>query len=102
MLRTRQGPGPRVSGHVQMISMAATLIATDHDAIGRSSSLSPSRKSSVRSRPGTRTRSWTGHGSARVPIGGDESAVRQLAADAEVDVANLNSPGQIVISGERA
>jgi [acyl-carrier-protein] S-malonyltransferase len=35
-------------------------------------------------------------------IGGDESAVRQLAADTDVDVANINSPGQIVISGERA
>jgi len=35
-------------------------------------------------------------------IGGDESAARQLAADTDVDVANLNSPGQIVISGERA
>ena len=35
-------------------------------------------------------------------IGGDESAVRQLAADTDVDVANINSPGQLVISGERA
>ncbi len=35
-------------------------------------------------------------------IGGDEASVRALAAAAEVDVANLNSPGQIVISGERA
>jgi [acyl-carrier-protein] S-malonyltransferase len=35
-------------------------------------------------------------------IGGDESAVRALAADHDVDVANLNSPGQIVISGEAA
>ena len=35
-------------------------------------------------------------------IGGDESAVRSLAADTDVDVANLNAPGQIVISGERA
>ncbi|HMJ07039.1 MAG TPA: ACP S-malonyltransferase [Chthoniobacterales bacterium] len=35
-------------------------------------------------------------------IGGEESAVRALAADADVDVANLNSPGQIVISGEMA
>lgn len=35
-------------------------------------------------------------------IGGEESAVRQLAADTDVDVANLNSPGQIVISGEAA
>jgi [acyl-carrier-protein] S-malonyltransferase len=33
-------------------------------------------------------------------IGGDESAVRALAAECDVDVANFNSPGQIVISGE--
>lgn len=33
-------------------------------------------------------------------IGGDESAVRSLAAECDVDVANLNSPGQIVVSGE--
>ncbi len=33
-------------------------------------------------------------------IGADESAVRALAAETDVDVANLNSPGQIVISGE--
>jgi len=33
-------------------------------------------------------------------IGGDESRVRDLAAAADVDVANLNSPGQIVLSGE--
>ncbi len=35
-------------------------------------------------------------------IGGDESAVRALASAADVDVANLNSPGQIVVSGERS
>lgn len=35
-------------------------------------------------------------------IGGEESAVRTLAAAADVDVANFNSPGQIVLSGERA
>ncbi len=35
-------------------------------------------------------------------IGGDESGVRSLAANTDVDVANLNAPGQIVISGERA
>ena len=33
-------------------------------------------------------------------IGADESAVRDLAAQTDVDVANLNSPGQVVISGE--
>jgi [acyl-carrier-protein] S-malonyltransferase len=33
-------------------------------------------------------------------IGADESTVRTLAAETDVDVANLNSPGQIVISGE--
>ena len=35
-------------------------------------------------------------------IGADENAVRQLAADQDVDVANINAPGQIVISGELA
>ncbi len=32
-------------------------------------------------------------------IGGDEEKVRELAAVAEVDVANFNAPGQIVLSG---
>jgi [acyl-carrier-protein] S-malonyltransferase len=35
-------------------------------------------------------------------IGGAENQVRQLAADQDVDIANINSPGQVVISGERA
>src|SRR5215469_4050065 len=35
-------------------------------------------------------------------IGGVENDVRQLAADEDVDVANINAPGQIVISGELA
>jgi [acyl-carrier-protein] S-malonyltransferase len=35
-------------------------------------------------------------------IGADENAVRQLAYEEDVDVANINSPGQIVISGELA
>jgi [acyl-carrier-protein] S-malonyltransferase len=35
-------------------------------------------------------------------IGAAENSVRQLAADEDVDVANINSPGQIVISGELA
>jgi [acyl-carrier-protein] S-malonyltransferase len=35
-------------------------------------------------------------------IGADENDVRQLAADEDVDVANINAPGQIVISGELA
>jgi len=30
------------------------------------------------------------------------NTVRTLAADADVDIANINAPGQIVISGERA
>jgi [acyl-carrier-protein] S-malonyltransferase len=33
-------------------------------------------------------------------IGADENSVRNLAAAADVDVANLNSPGQVVVSGE--
>jgi len=35
-------------------------------------------------------------------IGSDENSVRLLAADEDVDIANINSPGQIVISGELA
>src|SRR5207247_208725 len=35
-------------------------------------------------------------------IGGQENDVRRLAADQDVDIANINSPGQIVISGELA
>jgi [acyl-carrier-protein] S-malonyltransferase len=42
------------------------------------------------------------NGAMAAMIGADESAVRALAADADVDVANTNAPGQIVISGERA
>ena len=33
-------------------------------------------------------------------IGGDEAGVRKLAEACDVDVANLNSPGQIVLSGD--
>jgi [acyl-carrier-protein] S-malonyltransferase len=32
-------------------------------------------------------------------IGGDESNVRRIAREANVDLANVNSPGQIVLSG---
>jgi [acyl-carrier-protein] S-malonyltransferase len=32
-------------------------------------------------------------------VGGEETAVRAVAQAADVDVANLNSPGQIVLSG---
>ena len=35
-------------------------------------------------------------------IGGKENDVRRLAADEDVDIANINAPGQIVISGELA
>ena len=44
---------------------------------------------------------WT-TGAMAAMIGGDETIVRQLAADFDVDVANFNSPGQIVLSGEEA
>lgn len=40
------------------------------------------------------------NGAMAALIGGTENAVRDLAAETEVDIANLNSPGQIVISGE--
>jgi [acyl-carrier-protein] S-malonyltransferase len=39
-------------------------------------------------------------GSMAAIIGGEEERVRELATAAGVDVANLNSPGQIVLSGE--
>lgn len=42
------------------------------------------------------------NGAMAAMIGADETAVRQLAADEDVDIANINAPGQIVISGERA
>jgi len=42
------------------------------------------------------------NGAMAAMIGADENAVRTLAANADVDVANINAPGQIVISGERA
>ena len=35
-------------------------------------------------------------------IGVDENVVRDLAAQTGIDVANINSPGQIVVSGEAA
>jgi [acyl-carrier-protein] S-malonyltransferase len=41
-------------------------------------------------------------GAMAAMIGADENSVRGLAADADVDIANINAPGQIVISGERA
>jgi [acyl-carrier-protein] S-malonyltransferase len=41
-------------------------------------------------------------GAMAAMIGADETSVRALAADTDVDVANINAPGQIVISGESA
>jgi [acyl-carrier-protein] S-malonyltransferase len=42
------------------------------------------------------------NGAMAAMIGADENVLRQLAADEDVDIANINAPGQIVISGERA
>jgi [acyl-carrier-protein] S-malonyltransferase len=41
-------------------------------------------------------------GAMAAMIGGSEADVRALAAATDVDIANINSPGQIVISGEAA
>ena len=41
-------------------------------------------------------------GAMAAMIGGDEAAVKLLAGECGVDVANFNSPGQIVLSGETA
>ncbi len=42
------------------------------------------------------------NGAMAAMIGADEKSARALAATADVDVANINSPAQIVLSGERA
>ena len=42
------------------------------------------------------------NGAMAAMIGADENTVRALAANADVDVANINAPGQIVVSGEKA
>jgi [acyl-carrier-protein] S-malonyltransferase len=42
------------------------------------------------------------HGAMAAIIGGELDRIRDLAAATDVDVANLNSPGQIVLSGEAA
>ncbi|PWU11364.1 MAG: [acyl-carrier-protein] S-malonyltransferase [Verrucomicrobia bacterium] len=41
-------------------------------------------------------------GSMAAIIGAEETSVRDLAAATDVDIANLNCPGQIVISGEQS
>ncbi|MBA3963275.1 MAG: ACP S-malonyltransferase [Chthoniobacterales bacterium] len=41
-------------------------------------------------------------GAMAAMVGGEEAAVRALAAQVDVDMANLNAPGQIVLSGDRA
>lgn len=41
-------------------------------------------------------------GSMAALLGGDEDQVRALAAETDVDVANYNAPGQIVLSGSVA
>lgn len=40
-------------------------------------------------------------GSMLAMLGGEEAAVRQLAEDCGVDMANFNTPGQIVLSGAK-
>jgi [acyl-carrier-protein] S-malonyltransferase len=42
------------------------------------------------------------NGAMAAMIGAAENDVRRLAADEDVDIANINTPGQIVISGELA
>ena len=41
-------------------------------------------------------------GAMAAMIGAEEGVVRELAAEADVDVSNLNTPGQVVISGDAA
>ena len=41
-------------------------------------------------------------GTMAAMIGADENVVRDLASETDVDIANLNAPGQVVISGEKS
>ncbi|HRQ88219.1 MAG TPA: ACP S-malonyltransferase [Bacteroidia bacterium] len=41
-------------------------------------------------------------GSMAALIGGEEADIRRLAEKCDIDVANLNAPGQIVVSGTKA
>src|SRR6266436_9578407 len=41
-------------------------------------------------------------GAMAAMVGADENDVRRLAADEDIDIANINAPNQIVISGELA
>jgi [acyl-carrier-protein] S-malonyltransferase len=40
-------------------------------------------------------------GSMLAMLGGEEAQIAQLAADSDVDMANFNTPGQIVLSGSK-
>lgn len=40
-------------------------------------------------------------GSMAALIGGEEEDIRRLAAECDIDVANFNAPGQIVVSGSK-
>ena len=40
-------------------------------------------------------------GAMAAMVGGEEAAVRALAQEVDIDVANLNAPGQIVLAGEK-
>jgi [acyl-carrier-protein] S-malonyltransferase len=41
-------------------------------------------------------------GAMAAMIGGDIADIRRLADDCNIDIANLNAPGQIVVSGDKA
>ena len=41
-------------------------------------------------------------GTMAAMIGAEENIVRNLASETDVDIANLNAPGQVVISGEKS
>jgi len=50
----------------------------------------------------TRTSVCAVEGSMAALIGGEEADIRRLAEKCDIDVANLNAPGQIVVSGTKA
>jgi [acyl-carrier-protein] S-malonyltransferase len=87
-------------GHFQIRAAAGLSLGefTAHTAVGTFDFLTGLRLVANRSRYMEAACIATS-GAMAAYIGGDESEVRRIAREAGVDIANYNSPGQIVLSG---
>jgi [acyl-carrier-protein] S-malonyltransferase len=90
-------------GHFQIRAAAGLSLGefTAHTAVGTFDFLTGLRLVANRSRYMEAACIATS-GAMAAYIGGDESEVRRIAREAGVDIANYNSPGQIVLSGASA